>query len=422
LVKPAHPVKPRLFYGWYIVAAAWVMMFLPNAVSVSVFFKPILDEFKWDRATLSLVYTFAIILSAIVSPFLGRFIDRFGPRVMLFVSLTGQAGSNLFYGLSSSLWHVFTGRFLYDIKAFQASQVLINRWFLKKRGQAQGIAATGMPFGSLALVPLSQYLILAWGWRPTMFFWAGVSFLIVLPLILLVRNTPAEKGLLPDGDTADSGFAAGLPPGNNISAATRDNQAQTFLDVARLPSFWLLAATQLICGIGCGFMMTHIVIFTTDYHYSEMIGASLVSVQGGVNLIGVLLTGHISDRYARNRVLALTHIVRSLAFFAGVVFILRGGGPLWVLYLSMVLFGFGWFTTSPLTSGLVADLFGSQRMGTIIGVTVSCHTVGMALGAYGGGITYELTGSYCWFFLLQGALELLAAGCAFMIRRVSTPK
>ena len=69
------------------------------------------------------------------------------------------------------------------------------------------------------------------------------------------------------------------------------------------------------------------------------------------------------------------------------------------MYLAMMLFGFGWFTTSPLTSGCVGDYFGDVRMGTIIGVTMSCHTVGMAIGAYAGGLTYTLTGSYLRFFL-----------------------
>ncbi|MBA7701992.1 hypothetical protein ES703_110743 [subsurface metagenome] len=133
--------------------------------------------------------------------------------------------------------------------------------------------------------------------------------------------------------------------------------------------------------------------------------------------MGVLLTGHLSDRYARSKVLALTHLIRSLSFFVAVGFILLSGSPLWMLYLSMALFGFGWFTTSPLTSGLVADLFGDLRMGTIIGVTMSCHTVGMAMGAYAGGITFVLTGSYYSLFLVQGILELLAASLAFAIKR-----
>ncbi len=423
--KSSRPEKNRFFYGWYIVGAAWVMLFLVSAVSVGVFFKPILedDAFTWDRATLSSYYMFAMLLFAAVTPFLGRIIDRFGPRIMIFISLGTQTLSSTLNGLATSVWHIFTARFLYDIKALQASQVLINRWFVKKRGRAQGIAATGMPIGALVLAPLSQFLILTWGWRETMFFWAGLSFIILFPLALLMRNRPEEKGCGPDGEPiTDTSRDWSLKPGEDIHInRTTGFTGQTLAGAARLPSFWLLSATQFICGIGCGFMMTHIVIFATDFGYSEMVAASLLSVQGGLNLVGVLLTGHISDRYARNRVLAVTHFIRSLAFFMAVVFIGLGGGDLWMLYLAMVLFGFGWFTTSPLTSGLVADMFGNLSMGTIIGVTMSCHTVGMALGAFGGGLTFKLTDSYYAFFLVQGFLELLAAACAFVIKRKYIP-
>jgi MFS family permease len=415
--KPPGSNRTGFFYGWYIVIASWFMLFLVNAVGVGIFFKPILDEFGWDRATLSSVHTFALLIFAVVSPFLGRFIDRFGPRAMLFVCLVTQTASSTVNGLATGLWYIFTGRFLYEIKALQASQVLINRWFRKKRGRAQGIAATGMPIGALLLSPLSQYLILTWGWRETMYFWAGLTFILVLPLVLLVRNNPGDKGLTPDGEPPYR--YAGKEPTRKPDEREAINAmtGHTLTQAARASSFWLLSAAQFICGIGCGFMMTHIVIFATDVGYSEMIGATLLSVQGGLNLVGVLLTGHLSDRYARSRVLAFTHLVRSLSFFTIVIFVLTGNGPLWMLYLSMVLFGFGWFTTSPLTSGLVADLFGGLSMGTIIGVTISCHTVGMALGAYGGGITYELTGSYYWFFLAQALLEFLAAVLTFMIKR-----
>jgi MFS family permease len=420
-LPPSPPAGRRIFYGWYIVAASWIMLFLINAVSVGVFFKPILedDAFTWDRAALSSYYMFASLLFAIATPFLGRIIDRFGPKVMLFIALGTQTLSSTLNGLATSAWYIFTGRFLYDIKALQAGQVLVNRWFVKKRGRAQGIAATGVPIGTLVLAPLSQFLILTWGWRETMFFWAGVSFIIVLPLVLLVRNRPEEKGWGPDGKASQQGWS--LKPGEEVRPdRTGVFPGQTLAGAARLAPFWLLSATQLICGVGCGFMMTHIVIFATDFGYTEMIGASLLSVQGGLNLVGVLLTGYMSDRYARSRVLALTHAIRSLAFFIAVVFVFCGGGSLWILYLAMVLFGFGWFTTSPLTSGLVADLFGGLSMGTIIGVVMSCHTVGMALGAYAGGVTFELTGSYYWFLVIQGGLELLAAACALAIKRNAT--
>ncbi|MCJ7605335.1 MAG: MFS transporter [Dehalococcoidales bacterium] len=411
-----EPGKPPLFYGWYIVAGSWMMLFLVNAVSVGIFFKPILEEFGWDRATLSLVHTVALLLYAAATPFLGRFIDRYGARLMIFICVASQALGSAVNGLATGIGHIFAGRFLYEMKPLQPSQVLVNRWFVRKRGTAQGIAATGMPIGALMLSPLSQYLVLAWGWRPTMFFWAGVSFIILLPLAFLMRNKPEDRGLLPDGVPAEPVY---IPEAGKASVSTTeaDSTGHTLACALKSTPFWLVAGTQLICGIGCGFMMTHIVIFATDYGYTEMVGASLLSVQGGLNLLGVLVTGHLSDRHARHRVLALTHVVRSLAFFTAVGFIILDGGPLWMLYAAMALFGFGWFTTSPLTSGLLADLFGNLRMGTIIGVTMSCHTIGMAAGAYAGGISFDLTGSYYAFFIIQGGLELLAAGFAFVIRR-----
>ena len=96
---------------------------------------------------------------------------------------------------------------------------------------------------------------------------------------------------------------------------------------------------------------------------------------------------------------------------------IASGGSLWLLYIAMALFGFGWFTTAPLAAGLVADLFGYRQMGTILGLMLAYHAVGMAIGAYGGGITFELTNSYFLFFVIQGILEFLAAVSAFCIKR-----
>ena len=163
--------RPGVFYGWYMVAASWVMTFLVSAFAVGIFFKPILEEFGLDRATLSLVQTVSLFVFAAASPFLGRLIDRCGPRAMILASVFTQTASGVIIGLAANLWHLYAGRFLYEIRAMHATQVLVNRWFVKKRGRALGIVATGMPIGALFLSPLSQYLVDTWGWRETMLFW-----------------------------------------------------------------------------------------------------------------------------------------------------------------------------------------------------------------------------------------------------------
>jgi len=418
-VKPLKG-KPGFTYGSYIVAATWIIFFLPNSVAVGIFFKPMLEEFGLDRATLSLVQTGAMLAFAVASPFLGRLIDRFGPKVMLFACIATQTLAGVINGLATNLWHLYIARFLYEIRSTHAAQVLVNRWFVKKRGRALSIVATGWPIGMLALSPFSQYLVEVWGWRMTMLFWAGVTFAILLPLTLFIRDNPEEKGYGPDGELLNrpaptdrllKGAAHATPvkpttaPGSHLSEAVRSG------------SFWLLSTSQFVCGIGCGFIMTHIVIFATDIGYSAMIGATFFSVQGGMNLVGILITGQLSDRITRSRVLAMTHTIRSVSFVIVVISLLLSGGSLWLIYIAMALFGFGFFTTAPLTAGLVADLFGYRKMGTLLGLMLTFHTVGMAIGAYSGGITFELTSSYFSFFAIQGALEFLAAVSVFCIKQ-----
>jgi len=412
--------KPRLFYGWYLVAASWIMTFLITGTAVSIFFKPILDEFGWNRATLSLISAISILFFAFLSPFLGRLIDHFGPRIMLLATIIAQTLSSLFHGLATGMVSICIARFLYVLKPMQGTQVLINRWFVKERGKALGILSSSSSLGTLLLSPVSQYLILYWGWRYTFLFWAGVTAVVTLPLLLLIRDKPEDMGLHPDGEIQENIMhlrSSSQLRVNGIDGSVNTDAGQNLKEVVIRRPFWLLSATQFICGIGCGLMMTHTVIFATDLGHSAIIGASFLSIQGGFSLLGVLITGPMSDRMARHKVLALTHFIRSISFLIMIFAVVYSGGSLWILFSSMALFGFGWFATANLTAGLVADLFGNLRMGTILGIVMTSHTVGFAIGSYAGGITYQITGSYLLIFIIQGLLEFTAASFAFTIRR-----
>jgi MFS family permease len=409
------PGKSGLFYGWYVAAIAWTMIFLTCAVPISLFFKPILDEFGWSRDTLSLVQTVAMLASAAMTPVIGVLIDRLGPRLVLLLTGILQAVSNTITGLAVNLPMIYAGRLFTEIKPIPSTQVLINRWFVKKRGRAQGIIATGMPLASFALIPLSQFLIIAWGWRETLFFWSGLIFCATIILTYFVRNKPEDKGLGPDGVPIER--AADVREKVSGAVNKRVEAGNTFAETSRSGAFWLINLTQLICGVGCGFMMTHIVIFATDVGYSEMIGATFVSVQGIFNLFGVLIMGYLSDRMARKKALAVTHFIRSMSFGTVLIAIVFTDASLWILFPAMALFGFGWFTTAPLTAGLSADLFGYRKMGTIVGAVNMSHMIGMAAGVYSGGVVFEATGSYFSFFIIQFGLELLAAVFALSVKR-----
>ena len=245
-----------------------------------------------------------------------------------------------------------------------------------------------------------------------MFLWAGLTLVIMLPLAFTLKDRPEDAGLLPDGDGL--GEAASVKTESTVPAAVAPSLSVS--QAVRTRPFWLLSVGHFLCGAGCGLIMTHIVIFATDAGYSELVGASLLSVIGAVNVAGVLATGLLSDRMSKPGVLALTHLVRTVSFGVVVAFIMLGERSLWMLYAAMALFGFGWFTTAPLVAGLVTGIFGPARAGTILGVVTSGHFLGMAVGAYAGGLVFEATGNYLLVFAVLAGLSLAATLLSLAIK------
>ncbi|NWG75640.1 MAG: MFS transporter, partial [Rubrivivax sp.] len=224
-----------------MVAASFFMVFLSGAFGFGVFFKPMLEEFGWDRATLSSAQSIAFVVYALISPFLGRLLDRFGPRIMIFTTVATQALTGAIGGLATSLWQVFLSRFFFELRAFAYTQVLVNRWFDRKKGTALGIVATGMPVGTLVLTPVSQYLILAWDWRITMFFWGGVMFIILLALSFYIRDYPQDKGYAPDGERLDTTKPVGSissPESNVLTAKQLVGTGSGLVAAMKTSAFW----------------------------------------------------------------------------------------------------------------------------------------------------------------------------------------
>ena len=399
------------------------MTILSGSVAVSLFFKPMLEDFGFNRAQLSSVQSVALIIFVILSPFLGKIVDRSGPKVMVLISVATQVLSRVTNGIATNIWHLYLGRLLFGINVQVAAQVLVNRWFLKRRGLALGLVSSASPLGTMLFSPVTQYLILTWGWRPTMLFWALVALVIMLPSALLVTDSPRDKGYGPDGAPLERIRPIEPPPKQNppaVQPGAATIEGPRLSEAMKSASFWFLMSSQFICGLACGFEATHIVIFATDVGFSDMGAATLLSTMGVACVVGIVATGALSDRIVRKNVLSLTHFIRALSHITVIIFFLNGGRPLWLLYLAVSFFGFGWVSTAPLSAGLVPDLFGGKNMGTIIGLINSHHMLAMAISAYVGGLVFEITGSYFLVFLGLGFFEMLAVLLAFLIRQKRT--
>jgi MFS family permease len=216
-------MRLRFFYGWIIIAVTFVTMAIGvNArTSFSLFFPPIIDEFGWERGVTAGAFSFGFLVSAAVSPLIGRTMDRFGPRTVMELGVALMAAGLLLAPLTTQPWHLYltigvmVGAGSVCLGYSGQSQFLPN-WFNRRRGLAIGLAFAGVGVGSITLLPWVQHMIEHTGWR-TACTAMGIMVLVVLaPINLLLRKRPQDLGLEPDGDAAPT--AAAKPIGIGVSA------------------------------------------------------------------------------------------------------------------------------------------------------------------------------------------------------------
>src|SRR5215475_1351569 len=203
------------FYGWVVVAITFVTMGIGvNArTAFSLFYPPIIAEFGWERGLTAGAFSFGFVVSAIVSPLIGRLMDRAGPRAVMEVGIALMAGGLLLAPLTREPWHLYVtigvmvgaGSVCLGYSGFS---LFLPNWFIRRRGLAMGIAFAGVGIGSVTLLPWVQHVIEQTGWRAACTA-IGLMVLIGLaPINLLLRKRPEDVGMLADGDAGPSASSA----------------------------------------------------------------------------------------------------------------------------------------------------------------------------------------------------------------------
>jgi MFS family permease len=406
-------VRTPFFYGWLIVAVAFVTMAIGvNArTSFSLLFPPILAEFGWPRATTAGAFSVGFLVSAVFSPLVGRLMDRFGPRVVIELGVAAAALGLIAASLTSQPWHlhltlgalVATGGVCLG---YTGQALFLPNWFARRRGLAMSIAYSGVGAGSIVLLPLVQLLIERNGWRWTCVA-MGIAVLVVLaPLNLLLRKTPQEMGLLPDGDPAPaSGTQA--KPGLRVLDAAWVATDWTLGRAASTARFWWIAigfAAGLLAWYGVQVHQTKYLVevgFSTDLAAWALGFVSLVAVPGQIAL------GHLSDRIGREWVWTIGALGFAICY-AALLPMQHSPHPvlLWTMVVSQGLLGYG---MSSVVAAIVADVFQGRHFGTIMGTLLGFGIVGGALGPWILGLAYDMTGSYAFGFWIALAGCFLSA-------------
>ena len=388
-----------IFYGWRIVAAAFVVLFTAYGAQYcfGVFFAALLDEFQWSRAGLSGVFSLYAFGYCIVGFPAGRLTDRWGPRVVITAGALFLGIALAAMALVTRLWEPYV---LYGVlgalgmgTAYVPCNSTVVKWFARRRGLAVGVASTGGSLGTFALPPLAHWVVAAVGWRIA-YVGFGVGVFAALALAATVmRRDPRSMGLSPDGV--------------EVTPARSDARAARAWSLGRAMGtsvFWLIAAAFTATWLAVFIPLVHLVPFARDLGYTAGTGAWLVSALGAGAVVGRLAMGPVSDRVGRRPALVAGTTLQAVAFLAfSAVQGIDG------LVLTAAAFGFSYGTISALFPAIVGDFFGPDQAGTLVGFLFMLAGSIAAWGPLAAGLVYDATGGYGLVFRLAAAANVVAA-------------
>ena len=405
-----------IFYGWFILAVSFFVLFVSTGArnGVGVFVIPMSDDFGWSRTSISLAIAIGYLANGISQPFVGNLYDRFGGRKVISVSLLVLGLSTMLLGRTNSIWFLIL---VYGVvtsvamggASFVTVHALLAKWFDRKRGVVLSIGTAGGSAGSVFLIPFAAYMILVSSWRVSWLVLGALVLFLALPLAwLMIRDDPADIGEVPDG--VDGG-KAGKRPGTVAAGPPAPLQVDNWREAYNSRPMWQITGAYFVCGVTTAIISAHYVPFAIDRGISAGVAALAFGVMMGLNGIGVLGVGFISDKMPRKNLLGIIYAGRGLAY---VVLILAPGAVgIWGFAIAA---GFFWVASAPLTAALTADIYGLKNLGTLNGMATFSHQMGGALSIYVAGVMYDLFGAYDVPFAMAGVLLVAASFAAFSVK------
>jgi MFS family permease len=385
--------------------------------SYSVVLVALLEEFGWSRSVLAGAFSVFTLVHGGVNPVIGALCARFRPmRVM--------AGGGVAMGIA-----LFADSFIATpVQLYLSFGVLTalavglagwltareqgQREFQDRLGLSIGIISSGVGVGMVLVVPLTQLLIDAFGWRTAFRVLGVLSVVWIVPASLWLMRARSEKnrGQSPIKNRGQS------PIKQNQEKPGSDPRARgaTLAEAMRTQAFWLLVAAFFFGNVASQTLHVHQVAYLVDHGLAAMVAASVVGVVGLASIVGKTGGGWLSDRIDRELV-----YVAGIAILVASTFVLLalGAAPTrWGAYGYAVLLGLGYSVTAAITPAMVSDRFSGPHFGSIVGIGLMGTAVGSALGPWMAGRLYDATGSYTLAFGIAAGCGVAAGAAGWRVR------
>ena len=379
----------RSFVVVVLGAGAILGVALGTRQSLGLFLPPLTSELGIGRQSFAFAMAIQNLLWGIFQPFLGMVADRFGAGRVV-------AAGGVVYAIGLVLMSEASGPFLLNVGGgvligfgvaaggFAVVLGAVGRLVApERRGMALGIASAGGSVGQFAIAPFGQALIEAAGWRGALLQLALVS-LLMAPLAV---------------------FVAGRPPAATQGGTEAVSLKAALAEAAANPSFRYLTLGFFVCGFQLVFVAVHFPAYLVDTGFPAALGATSLALIGFFNIVGTWGAGALGDRYSRKYLLSAFYAARAVVI---AIFVVAPKTPVTVMAFAAAV-GLLWLGTVPLTSGLVAHIFGVRYMGTLFGIVFLSHQLGSFAGVWLGGFAFDRTGSYDLVWWISIGLGLAAA-------------
>jgi MFS family permease len=374
---------PRIFYGWFVVAGAFAVTFVGfgSAYSFSAFLISLQHDFAASRGSVSLVFSLAGFFYFGLGVVTGPLADRWGAKGLAVAGMIlvgiGLAAASVARSLTEVYLAYGLGVGLGIGCSYVPAVGAVQRWFVRRRGFASGLAVSGIGVGTLVVPPLASWLIETLGWRETYLAFGIFAVVVGGGMALMIEDDPRRRGLAPDGDALRSDAQPSVVAGAPLASALTSRR------------FIGLYAACFICSFGLFVPFVHLIPYALDHGVAQSAAVLLVGAIGVGSTAGRFLLGGLADRLGRPLSFLLMFVGMGFSF---VVWFFSTS--LWPLALFALAYGVFYGGFVALAPAIVIDYFGAHHASSLIGILYTSVAFGTLIGPSAAGFAFDVSHSY----------------------------
>lgn len=420
-LKTVADWRPRtpFYYGWLILAMSAVGTYAATGSTQLVFGGVqnfIFEDMGWDRSTIAYAVTAGTWASGLITPFVGRLADRYGPRGLM--PIAAFIAGLCFFAIAGmqAVWHFYAA---YIVARTIASPMLVGvvprtaavNFFRRRRNLALGISAMARPFGGAINIQIFSLIALAASWRTAFQVQGVISLLIVIPLLLVMRRSPSDIGLQPDDASEASTPSRRRQGAGGAQTASGAESDWRTGEAARTSAFWLIIIAESLVILMSGTINFQIVPYLRDVGVSPAVAAGALSISSLLGSLGNPFWGWLSDLFSPRRLALITLAISGAAVS---LFLIVPEGRLSIAVV--IIYGTIAGGLNILGHMMIAQYFGRSSFGSITGLMGPFQTGALGLGPTLGALLYRITGGYRVIYLFGVLSYILAFVCIIAAR------